>query len=381
MLYHLTFFQTFYLIFYIFQILYSVLLGFWLFTYSDNQGCTHGEMVAKRRMTRSVGSLMFLWTFDLLIYLIPMLYCDDFYGLGNKLCFFFAMIQNPVIFYVVMRAILQEWTNVLRNACLIGLPFLLIAAWYVVTGQTGLLPLYVAGCLNVVFIISILVMYVRDYRNYTKRLCSEYSDTTSRSIHWAWWISIGLAVQFTLFVVYQIYWNVAVEIIYTVISFVNAACICYCTYKQKPMDSDIVTEAVEDDFDAKSITSVQDEKMEDKAFYSIVEQRLETVCKKGQLFLEPDLTRESLCQRLSVGRTYLSMYLHGRGLTFYQYINTLRLEYAIKLMQDNPDISVREVSALAGFRSQTTFRKVFQDVIGCLPSEMRFKEDLKIPSV
>lgn len=373
MLFHLTLFQTFYLFLYISLILYSALLGFWMFTYKDSQDYTHGEMVAKRRMTRGVGSLMFAWTFDLLIYMFPMLYCDDMYGMGNKVCFLVTLAMNIAFFHVVLCAIMQKWTNVLRNTCIVGLPFLLFGIWYVATGQTGMFPIYVVGSLNVACIFLMLLKHVGDYRNYINRLRSEYSDTTSRDILWAWWSFTGLAVQFAIFVVYQFYLSIALEFIYTGLTIINAALLCYCTQKQKPMDSDIVTEIIEENLEMNTSTT-SEEKTDDKAFYSIIEQKLESICEKDQLFLEPDLTRESLCQRLSIGRTYLSLYLHSRGLTFYQYINSLRLEYAIKLMQEHPDIPVREVSNMSGFRSQTTFRKTFQEVMGCLPSELRYKD-------
>lgn len=372
MQYNLTIFQTFYLVLYIFQILYSAMLGFWMFAYKDSPDCTHGERVAKQRMTRAVGCLMFVWTFDLLIYLLPMLYSDDLFGLGNRICFFATTIISTVILNVVMRAVLQKWSNALRNSCIMGLPFLLIGIWYVVTGQTSLLPIYVDGCLFCVCIVSLLIVHIPDYRDYINRLRSEYSDTTSREILWAWWCFVGLAVQLSLFVAYQFYWSIAVEFVYTGIVVVNAVCICYCTRKHRPLDNDVVAETIEET-PIEDQDAVGGEKVDDKAFYSIIEQKLELQCEKGLLFLEPDLTRESLCRRLSIGRTYLGLYLRSRGLTFYQYINTLRVEYAVKLMQEDPDIHVRDVCNLSGFRSQTTFRKVFQDVMGCLPSEMRNK--------
>lgn len=371
MLYNLTIFQTFYLVLYIFQILYSALLGFWMFAYKDSPDCPHGEMVAKRRMTRAVGCLMFVWTFDLLIYLLPMLYSSDLYSLGNKVCFFATTMMSTVAFHVVMCTILQKMSNMLRKACILGIPFLLIGVWYVVTGQTSMLPIYIDGCIFVVCIVFLLFKHIPDYRDYINRLRSEYSDATSRDILWAWWCFLGLAIQLSLFVAYQFYWSITIEFIYTGIVLVNATCICYCTQKHKPLDNDIVEETVEETLAENQDDVPQEEKVDDKAFYSIIEQKLESQCEKNLLFLEPDLTRESLCQRLSIGRTYLGMYLRSRGLTFHQYINSLRVEYAVKLMWDNPEIPVREVSSLSGFRSQTTFRKMFQEVMGCLPSEMK----------
>lgn len=375
--------QTVYLIFYIIVGLYLISLGVWMLLLKGDPLCTRGEQKAKRRLTLSVGSLMIVGSFGWLVYLPPMLYTTDYSLPVFKICFLSAtMVVIPMVF-VVMRAILQKWNNTILGAIVLFVQFLVIDVWFIMAGTNDMLQAQVAGFLSLLYLVCFLIRFTGDYRNYASRLRSEYSETTNREIFWTWWSFAGFAVQMLVFLVEQFFWNFTFEIIYMVLTIVNTGYICFCTYHHKPMDIDIVPEVMDDVLgekpsdeihDEKSADNVHEDKLEEKAFYAIIEQKLESLCERKQLYLEPDLTRETLCARLSVGRTYLSMYLHSHGLSFYKYINTLRVKHAISLMQENPDIPLREICRLSGFRSQTTFRKVFQEVMGCKPSEMRMHD-------
>lgn len=346
--------NVFYLFVYFLVILYYVILGCWMFAYSNNPISTRGEQEAKLRMTRSVGAFMFLWALEYLMCLPPMLrFCDNWHPIYKLIFITQTMLHTPML-YVVIRAILQKWQGTLQGAGILASLFMVIDIWFIFFDWDGKLPATAAGVLCIVCVVGYIVRYVKDYRSYVCRLRSEYSETTNRDILWSCWSFMGIAVQILVYLFYESNWSMTLEVVYTGMSIINAAYICYCTRQQKPMDNDVVTENME---------------KTEKAFYGIIEQKLEVLCEKKLLFLEPNLTRETLCLRLSIGRTYLSMYLNSRGLNFYQYINSLRVEYAIKLMRDNPHMPINEVCKLSGFRSQTTFRKVFQEVMGCLPSE------------
>lgn len=364
-----------YLLLCILVIQYYTILGCWMFAYRYDLVSTRGEQEAKRRMVRSVGATMFLWGVEYFLCLPPLLYTDDIMHPSYKIYFLSAMVLSVPMLYVVIRSILQKWEGTIRGACILGSLFLIVDIWYLVSDWDSMLQVNVAKVMCLVCVIGFIVMYARDYRNYLDRLRSEYSETNNRDIAWACWCFVGLAVQMVVYLLYVTYWSIILDFIYVCLSVVNAAFICYFTREHKVMDNDIVAEDIDEAVGTTQRDIANGDKSEGKAFYGIIEQKLESLCEKNQLFLEPDLTRESLCLRLSVGRTYLSLYLHSRGLTFYQYINTLRVEYAIKLMEQNPDMSIRKISELSGFRSQTTFRKVFQELMGCLPSELMSKKD------
>lgn len=353
-----------YLLVYIIGIIYLVVLGCIMLFRHDPGIYTRGESVIKQRMNRSVGALMFATAFECLTYLPFMLmgYSGPHWIYGY--CFLVTLMLNTSMVFVVMWAVVQKKVDLLRCVTTLAAPFLILIVWYALVpkDENYKTLLYVGGALSVAMVIFMLARYTKEYRRYVARIRSEYSETSEREIVWSWSCFVGFALQAIIYVIYEFCWNPVLEILYMLLCFVNATYLSYCTYRQRPLDNDIVEETPSE--------MEPDKKTEEKAFYAIIEQRLESICEGKLLFLEPDLTRETLCLRLNIGRTYLGLYFRSRGLTFYQYINTLRVEYAIKLMQKNPDMSIREVSELSGFRSQTTFRKVFKEVMGCLPSDV-----------
>lgn len=359
-----------YLSIYFIAIIYFVMLGCYMLSQRGNMISTHGELQAKHNMTHCVGVFMLIWALQCFIYLPSIfLYGYNETENGYDLCFLIVLMLNTPAQYAVMYAIVQKSVDLLRMITVLGLPYLILATWYAVVplSISGRLPVYIATVLAAAEIVYLLLRYAREYNLYVQRVRSEYSETTNREIFWSWSCFMGFAFQAFLYLLYQYYWSPVIEYSYMAFSIGNAAYLCYCVSKQKPLDSDVVEDI--------PVTEVVDEKTEEKAYFSVIEQKLTRLCEENLLYLEPDLTREKLCLRLSIGRTYLSLYLRSRGLTYYQYINSLRVDYAVRLMQDNPDMSIREISELSGFRSQTTFRKVFQEVMGCLPSEVRLRKE------
>lgn len=361
------------LLLYIFTIIYYVVLGCYMLAQRGNTISTRGEMAVKQRMTRSVGIFMLIGATSWMIYLPTMLQSDDLWNASYNMCFIFSMMMVTPGLFVVMHAIVQKKVNTMRWVSVVGAPFLILLILHLFFDVDG--PYNPFNVLTIVIHLAcvafLLVRYASEYQVYVNRIRSEYSETTDREILWAWSCFSGFALQSVIFILYCIFWMPMLDIAYWAVSILNAAYLCYCTCRQKPLDNEIVEETMPD----TPSSATEKEKSEEKAFYAVIEQKLESLCEDKLLFLEPDLTRETLCLRLSIGRTYLSMYFRSRGLTFYQYINTLRVDYAVKLMQENPGISIREVSELSGFRSQTTFRKMFQEVMGCLPSEVRTKKE------
>lgn len=354
-----------YLIVYILSIIYLTILGCYMLAQRGNVMSTHGEQKAKKRMTRTMGIAMFVWVFDLFIYLPPMLMNIPMNHPIQRVLFLFNLMTSIPVVYSIMFVIVQRQVNTLRWCCALAAPFFVLTVWncFMLQSET---PLYVGAVLGLVSQFYLLIRFVKEYRIYVRRIQSEYSDTSRREILWSWLSFFGFAVQVILYVGYFLMWSPFFEIFYFIISLVNASGLCYGISRQRPIDLDVVEE---DAPKAAALPVVKEEK--EKAFYAIIEKKLEANCEGQLLYLEPELTREQLCRRLSISSTYLKMYFHSRGLSFYQYINTLRVEYAYKLMQEHPDMSIVEVSRQSGFRSQTTFRKMFQEVIGCLPSEVK----------
>ncbi len=352
---------------YIATILYFVLLGCYMLARRGDSACSQGEVLAKRRMTRSVGLFMFFWAFSYFAYLVPILYGLYSTHPSYDVCFIVSlMIEIPALYHI-MHAVVQKNVNTLRWTCGLMAPFLVVLIWYIISlgGHHTLIPVYATSVLDVVFIVYLFFRHFKGYKSYIRRIRSEYSDITDREIVWSWSCFSGFALQSLIFLLYDLFSLQELSLYYWAFSLINGAYLCYCTCRQKPLDIEI-----EDD-DEEDFAATAEEKREEKAFYAIIEDKLQTMCEEKLLFLDPDLTRDTLCSHLSISGTYLKLYFRSRDLSFYQYINTLRVRYAYKLMQDNPSMPIRDVCVQSGFRSQTTFRKMFKEVMDCLPSEVK----------
>lgn len=364
-------FSTFYLIAYILTVFYYFILGCILFAQRAAPNSTRIERENKLNMLHSVGGIMFFEAIDYVLY-IPAIW-----GSGNdvdkfiNVCFLVTMMIETPLLYIVMHAIVQKRVNTWRWTIFTASPFLALTLWYVLTPSqlTGRLPVFIASVFSVLYTLFLLFRYSKEYRHYIQCLKSEYSNISSREIIWSWSCFCGFAAQMIVFQIYAYNRTPQTELVYWALSLINAAYLCYCTCRQKTLDMEF-SEDNNENKTAEAVPSPSEEYVE-KSFFSIIEQKLQSVCKEKHLFLDPDLTREMLCRHLSISSTYLKQYFHSRNLTFYQYINTLRVEYAYKLMEENPSMPIHKVSELSGFRSQTTFRKMFQEVKGCLPSEIK----------
>lgn len=72
----------------------------------------------------------------------------------------------------------------------------------------------------------------------------------------------------------------------------------------------------------------------------------------------------------ATNRTYLSAYINTHyQMTFREWVNMLRLDYAKRLMIDNPELPVTEVARLAGYLSLSYFTKTFKDAEGVTPGK------------
>lgn len=343
-------------------ILYLVVVGCYMLMRKDDTLATHGELVTKQRLMRTGGVAMLVLAALWFLYLPPMLYgCVTGSYIYDLIFLITLMCYTPMVFHV-MFAVVQRRVHALCWTCALGAPFLLLTVWLMCMPDS-MLPIYLGSALSVASYLLLILTFRGEYRRYIRRIRLEYSDTSYLDIVWSWVCFSGLALQGIVYVVYEFVWSPLLELLYMLFTCVNAAALCYYACRQRTIDLDVVPE-VEPDV-------VVADQPEEKAFYADIENRLKTMCEEKLLFLDPDITRETLCQRLAINRTYLSMYFHSRGLTFYQYINTLRVEYAYRMMQENPHLSLRKISEQSGFRSVTTFRKVFQEVKGCLPSEVK----------
>ncbi|MGN1256648.1 MAG: helix-turn-helix domain-containing protein [Bacteroidaceae bacterium] len=91
----------------------------------------------------------------------------------------------------------------------------------------------------------------------------------------------------------------------------------------------------------------------------------EGYCKQG-------VTLNELATELCTNRTYLSEYINKVfGRPFRDWVSSMRVDYAKKLMAQNPQMKISEVSEQSGFLSQSHFSRTFSEMEGCSPANFK----------
>ena len=97
-------------------------------------------------------------------------------------------------------------------------------------------------------------------------------------------------------------------------------------------------------------------------------QRIEASMKEWNLYRNPDITIKDVAKELATNRLYVSRAINTSfGMSFTSYINRKRIEYAIQLMREHPNIALENVASESGFASKKAFFTKFREIMGDSP--------------
>jgi|GEM_PF-1133178 len=100
--------------------------------------------------------------------------------------------------------------------------------------------------------------------------------------------------------------------------------------------------------------------------------KLDSLMRVEKLYLNEKLSLAEVAQNLEVNPKYLSMILNKSiGKSFYEYVNTFRIEEVKKLMLDpvNKNITIEAIANKAGFNSKSSFNAMFKKITGMTPKQ------------
>ena len=97
---------------------------------------------------------------------------------------------------------------------------------------------------------------------------------------------------------------------------------------------------------------------------------LEEWMEKEKPYRNPDFKLVDLQNVLPMNRTYLSQFIHAEyDCSFYLFVNRYRVEEAKRLMSENPNMKMGEISSCCGFSSPSVFSRTFTAIAGLSPRE------------
>ena len=119
-------------------------------------------------------------------------------------------------------------------------------------------------------------------------------------------------------------------------------------------------------------TVVEEEKEEPDPVNAAYRATLEKWIESEKPYLQSDFQLMDLREVLPLNRSYLSQLINSAyGCSFYQWVNRLRIEEAKRLMREQPDLKIQDVSDRCGFSSRRVFSQIFTRETGTTPTEWK----------
>ena len=99
---------------------------------------------------------------------------------------------------------------------------------------------------------------------------------------------------------------------------------------------------------------------------------IDGIIRKDKLYANESLQRQDILDRFDISRRTLNdlLAVHSDGQSFTAYINTMRLEDAVRMLREEPEMSLSEIAESVGF-TPATFRDQFKRQFGMTPTEYR----------
>lgn len=120
-----------------------------------------------------------------------------------------------------------------------------------------------------------------------------------------------------------------------------------------------------------NVQTVKREKRERELF-----ERVHKIITEQQLYLDPMFSRKKFITISFVNKNKVARLLTKyTGTNLNGYINGLRVDYALKLMLEHPDASLKAISADAGFNNIRTFYRAFFAKFGVTPSTYKMNHE------
>lgn len=115
-----------------------------------------------------------------------------------------------------------------------------------------------------------------------------------------------------------------------------------------------------------------DNEEQDKQMNKMIFEKLDYIIKRDKMYRSPDLSREELTRIVRMNNTrFAKMIKENTDTNLNGYINNLRLNYAIHLMKEQPDYTLRAIAESSGINSMPTFHQLFKGRTGMTPSEFK----------
>lgn len=232
--------------------------------------------------------------------------------------------------------------------------------------------LVILALLLLAYGIFLSVRLLRTYYRSVRMFRNTHSDDIGQYIRWLsvftyWAIIFGVSCAVLTFLPdrYVFIW---------VLSAVPFYIYLYCCYQNYIFFYEKVDKAIQEDTGMMTDNegpAVQESRKEVPVYHYDIGPRLDAWVAE-ESYLTPGITLNDLSSQICTNRTYLSEYINSvYHKPFRDWITDMRIEYAKRLMKEDPQLQVQEVSLMCGFLSLSHFSRTFSIKEGCSPAKWR----------
>lgn len=273
----------------------------------------------------------------------------------------FDMTAAPTCCFLLLELCRPGWLT-WRKVVWHELPFVLLGTASVVWHHAWLYGVLVAFFL--LYGLGVSAATVCYIPRYNRFLRAHYSYDENVNLRWLYAVLVTFFGLMLVYAVCRLYGTLLGDCLYVSGSIVGWTMICYFIFNQESVLYELEATRREEETEAARASATPDEVPD---LGRLIEERFIA----PQLYLNPQLKLGDMAQAIGTNRTYLSQYLNkALGTSFYEYVNALRLEHALRLIEHS-QYSIKSIAAIAGFNSYSTFRRAFLARYHLPPQEYR----------
>lgn len=124
--------------------------------------------------------------------------------------------------------------------------------------------------------------------------------------------------------------------------------------------------------DIEAEVFLESEPIPEDCAYSELLEKIRKLMSEEKLYLYPNLKVSDLARLLNSNRNYIYNAINVEmGISFSDYINSQRVDYASQLLKEHPELSINDVMFKSGFTSTSAFYRNFKKFKGITPTARR----------
>lgn len=120
----------------------------------------------------------------------------------------------------------------------------------------------------------------------------------------------------------------------------------------------------------------------DQITLATYEAKLKSYMQQHQIYLDTELSLESLAQKLNIPKHHVTQLLNDRlHKSFYRFVNEYRINHAMEKLKDqNTEFNLLSLAYDCGFNSKSSFNNYFKQLTGHTPSAYRKMYESPLPA-